>query len=153
MTIRRTLRAATAFLMAVVVTAFLASVVQTQFNLAALIELGADIPLLLRASTTLLDVIHFGPVMAAITAAAFLPAFAAAAVLAHRLPSHRLIIYAVAGAVGLWAAFFVMGFVTPMPNLIAALRSPAGLTAMVLTGLLGGAVFASRNPTRRRPSV
>jgi hypothetical protein len=135
-------RHAMAFLVAVAATAAVSSVVQTQINLSRLTGLGATVPPDLRALTTLQDVAFFGPVMAAITAAAFLPAFAGAWLISRAVPSGRFAIHALAGVVGLWAAFQLMGFVTPMPTLVAAARTQAGFAAMSLTGLIGGALFA-----------
>ncbi len=88
--------------------------------------------------------------MAAITAAAFLPAFSAAWLPSRALPSLRLPIFAAAGAFSLWAAFAAMGFVTPMPTFIAAARTLGGLLALSMTGLPGGAVFAALVMRRSR---
>jgi len=145
-------RPAAAFLAAVLATAAAASVVGTQVNLAALTAMGVEVPPGVRARTTAQDLAGFGPFMALIAAAAFLPAFLAAGsatrLLAARLPAARLrpawraAAFALAGAAGLWAAFALMGLVTPMPTLVAAARGPAGLAALCATGLLGGLVFA-----------
>ncbi len=152
MTIKDAGRQCAAFLLAVAATAILASIVQTQFNLAAIQALGAPVPAGVRALTTFEDIVRFGPVMAGIAAAAFLPAFLIAALVRRHLPDRPVVLHAVAGAMGLWVAFFAMGFVTPMPNLIAALRTLPGLLAVVATGLAGGAVFAlaRRNVGARR---
>lgn len=131
------------FLAAILGTAILGSVVQAQFNLAAIAGLGAEIPPGLWAATTARDVLGFGPVMAAIAAGAFLPAFLAAGLVARRLPGGRAAVFALAGMAGLWAAFTLMGFFTPMPTLVAAVRGAPGLLAMCATGLLGGLLFAA----------
>jgi hypothetical protein len=138
-----TARLAVAFLAAVLATAVLGSIVQSQANLAAIAAIGISIPPGLWAATTARDVAGFGPVMAGIAAAAFLPAFAAGALAARRRPGWRPAVLAVAGATGLAAAFLLMGLVTPMPTLIAALRGTAGFLAMSATGLAGGLVFAA----------
>lgn len=135
-------RLAFAFLLAVLATAIAASIVQTQFNLSALAALGAPVTPSIRALTTLQDIAFFGPVMAAITAAAFLPGLAAASLVSHAFPIARGLIHAVAGAVSLWTAFEVMGVFTPMPTLVAAARTTEGLLALSSTGLIGGAIFA-----------
>ncbi len=75
-----------AFLLAVMATAILASIVQTQINLGRLVDLGAPVSTGVRALTTAQDVAFFGPVMAAITAAAFLPAFLVAGWVSRSLP-------------------------------------------------------------------
>jgi len=135
-------RLAAAFLAAVVATALVGSVLQTQINLSSITGLGVPVPPGMRATTTAQDAARFGPVMAAIAAAAFLPAFLAAWALGRTVPGLRVAIYAVAGAAGLWAAFTLMGLFTPMPTLVAAVRGTKGLLAMSATGLVGGLLFA-----------
>lgn len=155
MTIRAVGRSAAAFLLATVATALLASIVQTQVNLAALAVLGAPISGSVRVTTTLEDIAFFGPVMAAIAAAAFLPAFAVASLASRLVPVSRVAMHALAGAAGLAAAFWIMGFFTPMPNLIAALRTATGFLSVCATGFVGGAVFAaaSRPVNLRRATL
>lgn len=150
MTAKEALRIAIAFLGAVVATAILASVVQTQINLASITRLGIPVPLGPRLATTAQDLLRFGPVMAAIIGGAFLPAFAAAALAVRRRPSWRPALFALAGAAGLWAAFQIMGFFTPMPTLIAAVRGTTGLALMSATGALGGLLFAMRRREMQR---
>lgn len=137
-----------AFLLAVLATAVLGSIVQTQFNLSRLAALGAPITAGVRATTTLQDIAFFGPVMAAIAAAAFLPAFSVAWFVSRVLAPARLAVFALAGVASLWMAFRLMGFFTPMPTLVAAARTPDGVWALAATGLVGGALFAFA--TRRR---
>ncbi|MBC7939804.1 MAG: PQQ-dependent sugar dehydrogenase, partial [Chitinophagaceae bacterium] len=59
------------------------SVVQTQFNLQALVALGVPVPPGLRALTTLQDLAGFAPVYAGILAAGWIPALGLAAWLAR----------------------------------------------------------------------
>lgn len=152
MTIRAHACHAIVFAAAVLATAIAASVVQTQINLAALLALGAPVTPGLRALTTVQDVAFFGPVMAAITAAAFLPAFAAAYFVRRLAPIGAVALHALAGAIGLWAAFMLMGLFTPMPTLVAAARTPFGLLALSSTGLLGGALYGWARSGRRPDS-
>jgi len=67
------------------------SVVQTQFNLQALVLLGVPVPPGLRAMTTLQDLAGFAPVYAGIIAAGWLPALGLAAWLARRRPAWRML--------------------------------------------------------------
>lgn len=133
---------ATAYAAAVITTAALGSVVQTQFNMAAIASLGVPVPVDVWAPVTGEDLMRFGPIMAAVAGAALMPALLLALFVARALPSWRWSIFAAAGVVGLWAAFSMMGFFTPMPTLVAAVRSTAGLAAMSATGVAGGLVFA-----------
>lgn len=141
------------FVLAVLVAAAWGSVVQTQFNLAGLAALGADIPLALRLQTTGFDLLGFGPFFAAIAAVTFLVAFP----VAHRLGRHesRTGWFALAGFAGLVVAIKLIDMMVPPPVLIAATRTVAGLIAVALAGAMGGTVFAWRRarPGGPQPSV
>lgn len=125
------------------------SVVQTQFNLQALVALDVDIPLHVRALTTLQDLVGFGPAYAGIVLAAWLPAFLVAALLVRVWPKARVPLYALAAGVGLVAAVRAVDAVAPMPVLIDATRGIGGLLAMAAGSLLAGAAFAWWTRTRR----
>lgn len=135
------IRVIPAFLLAVIATASVASIVQTQLNLAAISDIGAPITLPIRAATTLEDLLRFGPVMAAITAGAFLPAFAVGSLVLRRMSLSRSAVFALAPIVGLWTAFFVMSFFTPMPQLVAAVRGSIGMALVCASGVAGGLIF------------
>ncbi|KPF67629.1 hypothetical protein IP69_13115 [Bosea sp. AAP35] len=142
MTTKSAVRLLIAFLVAVVITAILGSIAQTQFNLAAIAQMGGPVTGALHLRTTAQDLLGFGPVMGAIAAAAFLPAFAAAFVASRFVPAPAALVYALAGFLGIWAAFSLMGYFTPMPTLVAAVRGEIGLLTMSATGLIGGLVFS-----------
>ena len=142
MTLVRLSRVAIAFLAAVAATAVLGSVLQTQINIAAIESIGPTVPFRLRAATTAEDLLGFGPVMAAIAGAAMAPAFLAAGFVARFADRRPAILFAFAGVLGLLAAFWLMGYFTPMPTLVGAVRGPFGFAAMCATGLVGGLVFA-----------
>ena len=137
------------FLAALLLAAAWGSVVQTQFNLQALAALDVDIPLQVRALTTLQDLVGFGPAYAGIVLAAWLPAFPVAALLARAWPNARTPVYALAAGVGLIAAVRAVDAVAPMPVLIDATRGIDGLLAMAAGSLLGGAAFAWWTRARR----
>lgn len=125
----------------IVVTAVIGSLVQTQINLMAITKMGVPISPPVRLATTGEDLVGFGPVMALIATAAFLPAMAGSALVGRIVPHFRVLVSSLAGLAGLWAAFTVMGLFTPMPTLVAAVRGPAGLAAMCASGLIGGALY------------
>jgi hypothetical protein len=133
---------ATAFLAALLLASLWGTVVQTQFNLKALTDLGVAIAPGLRLRTSLQDVAGFGPVYAGIVLAAWLPAFAAAAWLARRRPALRPGLYPLAAGVGLLVAIRAVDAFAPMPSLIYATRLLPGLLTMALGSALGGALFA-----------
>lgn len=133
----------TAFLAAAVATGAVASIVQTQINLARIVELGAPVTASIRLTTTVEDVARFGPVVTGIAVAALLPALLVAHLLARRLrPAWRTAIFAVVTAAVLWGVFWLMREVIPMPA-VAAARMPLGHALMALTGLVGGALYAA----------
>ena len=146
-------RHAAALLAAAVATGIVASLVQTQVNLGELTALGAVIPPSLRAWTTLQDLAGFGPVMIGISFAALLPAMLAAhaigraAGLARRAP-----LFVVAAVAGMWAAFWLMLNVIPMPA-IAATRGGLEHALMALSGIAGGLVYARMTSPARQAAA
>ncbi len=143
-------RCIAAFAAALLVAAAWGSLVQTQFNLGALTALGVDMPLRLRALTSLQDLLGFGPAYLGIVLAGWLPAFPVAALLARRFTSRRLGSYGLAAGVGVVVAIRAVDAVAPMPVLIDATRGTVGLVAMALGGVFGGALFAYWTRLARR---
>lgn len=138
-----------AALLALLVAAAWGTLVQTQFNLAAIGALGVAVAPGLRASTSLHDLAGFGPAYAGILVAAWLPALAVAAWLARRHPARRTALFALAAGLGLVVAIRAVDAVAPMPVLIDATRGWGGLLAMAAGSALGGGLLA--HWTRRRP--
>lgn len=127
------------WVLAVLATALAGSVVQTQFNLAALVALGQPIGLDLRLQVTLLDLVHFAPLFAAIVAAGFLVALPLSSwLVGHR--ARRRWLHPLAGAAALLLALVLMRWLVGLTP-IAAAHSPLGLAALVLSGALGGWVW------------
>lgn len=131
-----------ALLLALLLAAAWGSVVQTQFNLQALVALDVPVPAGVRARTTGQDLLGFGPVYAGIVAAGWLPALALAAWLGHRWPAWRSPLLAAAAGLGLVAAVRAVDAVAPMPVFIDATRSLPGLLAMALGAVFAGWVYA-----------
>ncbi|MCX2863330.1 hypothetical protein OOZ63_15975 [Paucibacter sp. PLA-PC-4] len=118
------------------------SVVQTQWNLQALVVLGVDIPATERARATWQDLIGFAPVYAGILAAGWLPALPVAALLARRCPTWRSPLLAIAAGLGMVAAVRAVDAVAPMPVFIDATRHLPGLLAMATGALIAGLLYA-----------
>lgn len=149
---KRAGRYAAAFLAAAVATGLVASLVQTQVNLGELTALGAPVTLSLRAWTTLQDLAGFGPVMTGIALAALLPAMLAAHAverLARPVQVLRAPLFVVAAVAGLWAAFWLMLHVIPMPA-IAATRGALDHVLMALSGVAGGLAYARMTAPERQ---
>lgn len=135
------LRQLLAYLAATLTTATLGSLIQTQFNLAALQAIGAPITPTLRLQTSIQDLLGFAPLWAAILALGFLIAFVTALLISRSLPHHRTILLITAGTVSVFATLWVMQLALPI-TVIAATRGSAGFVLMGLTGAGGGWVFA-----------
>jgi hypothetical protein len=124
------------------------SVVQTQFNLQALVALGVPVPPGLRALTTLQDLAGFAPVYAGILAAGWLPALGLAAWLARRWPAARTALFTAAAGAGMVVAVRAVDALAPMPVFIDATRGWPGLLSMAAGATLGG-WLAARLSARR----
>jgi hypothetical protein len=129
-------------LLACLLAAAWGSVVQTQWNLQALVGLGVDIPASERARATWQDLIGFAPVYAGILAAGWLPALPVAAFLARRWPAWRSALLAAAAGAGMVAAVRAIDALAPMPVFIDATRHLSGLLAMATGAVIGGFVYA-----------
>lgn len=126
------------------------SLVQTQFNLNALVALGVEMPARLRLQASLQDLAGFGPVYAGIVLAAWLPSFAVAGWLGRRKPAWRAALFMLAAGVALPIAIRAVDAVAPMPVLIDATRGVGGLLAMAAGSAAGGALFAGWTRPRHR---
>lgn len=137
----RVLKILLAWLAAVVTAAGLGSIVQTQFNLAAIATLNGPVKPRLRLETTWLDLHGFAPGYALVVGAAFLVAWPVAAALVRLRPSWRAGMYLLAGGIGVYAALAVMNAVFPV-TVIGASRGVAGTACLSAAGAAGGWVFA-----------
>lgn len=146
MQVRRWFRAIGHWLLAVLATTLVGSIVQTQFNLAALAALGQPVEIGLRMQTTLLDLGRFAPLFAAIVAAGFLVALPLASWLVRGRAGRRWL-FPLAGAAALLAALLLMRWLVGLTP-IAAARTAPGLVALVSSGALGGWVWG-RGAERR----
>jgi hypothetical protein len=131
-----------AFLIAAAIAVAWGSIVQTQFNIAALDSIGASITLAERVKMTASDLIGFTPIYAVIVAAGLLLALPVAALIAVWWPARSMFLYVVAGMLGIATAIRIVDMATPAPTLIAATRETAGWLLMAMGGALGGAWFA-----------
>ncbi|KUM40056.1 hypothetical protein [Pseudomonas sp. EpS/L25] len=149
-------RSLLAFAAALLLAAAWGSLVQTQYNLAALQGLELPIDGATRWRTSLQDLLGFGPVYAAIVLAAWLPAFAAAFWLARRSGPYRACLLPLATSVSLIVAIRLIDAFAPIPVLIYATRTLDGLLAMAVGGLLGGLLFiwlARPRPTQAKVDI
>lgn len=148
---KRVFNVLAAWLVAASITALIGSIVQTQFNLAAVAALDGPVPLQLRLETTVLDLAGFAPALTLIVAAGFAIAFPVAAFLERRWTlarARRTALYALAGATAVATPIFLMNSLLPI-TAIAATRAPAGLLLLWAAGALGGSAFAALVEPRR----
>lgn len=132
------------FVLAVLVATMVGSVIQTQYNLAQLLALGAPVPMDVRMQTTCLDLLGFSPVFAMLVLFGFAFALPLAAWLSGKLPVARWILFALAGALAIWVALVLANAALPMPTFIGANRSVAGTLGLMASGSIGGLFFAIR---------
>ena len=149
MTLLSILRVILFYLLAVVVASVLGTLVQTQFNLAALRLIGTDIPVGLSPTPAALR--GFAPIFALMVAVTLLLALPVAAGLGRIFKPWRGVLFFLAGAVGIKVAFDIADHLLPMPTFIAATRGLAGLLAMMVAVGIGSALFGRlTRPTNKR---
>ncbi len=138
------LRWIAALLAAVVVSAGLGSIIQTQFNLARIAALNEAIGLGARLEVTAFDLISFAPLYAVILALALLIAMLVSTWLVRFLPRARTapqaLLFALAGFAAVACALVIMNLMMPV-TIIAATRTTAGLILLSLAGAVGGWVY------------
>jgi len=131
-----------AYVAAVAATTVIGTLLQTQLNLAQLAGLGMDVDATLRGKVTLRDLAGFAPTFGVLVAAAFLVAFPVTALIRRRVHEGRSALYALAGAVAITAMLVIMHAALGL-TAIAAARGAGGFVGLVLTGAIGGWVFAA----------
>lgn len=130
-----------AFMVAVTAAAITASVIQTQFNLAALTALSVEIDMDARIATMYHDVLHFSPTMAVFLSLTLVLALPVAYWLSRGQPRHERRWFIAAGLIGLMIAFTIIDYLAPMPTLIAANRTSLGFILLSSCGGLAGWIF------------
>ncbi|MGY6554972.1 MAG: hypothetical protein ACXIUM_10675 [Wenzhouxiangella sp.] len=125
---------------AVVTTAVVGSVVQSQINLAAISALSQSISMSERLGTSLFDIRSFSPVLGALVALAFVLAWPVAGLVAKSRPERRRWLFPLAGFIAVLTALLLMNALLPVA-VIAAARTAVGVLALSLCGALGGWVY------------
>ena len=130
------------WLLAVLVTSVLGSLVQSSLNLINIFEMGAYATWGDWLRTIAHDLLAFAPFYALLVGVAFLFAFPAALWLSREWGAWRSPLLGIAGAVGLAVAFVFANKMAAIPTLVAATRHVNGFIAMMATGFIGAWVFA-----------
>lgn len=128
------------FLLAVLVTTLIGTLIQTQINLAALGEIGVAVDTSARLATSGADLLGFTPSFGPIVAVGFLIAFLIAALFARWWPQGKALLYPLAGFVAIITAMLLMAAIFKLTP-VAAARSTFGLIALGMSGALGGWTF------------
>lgn len=133
-----------AWLFAVVVATVLGSIVQTQFNLAALAGIGVDIPAGVRIGTTFRDIFGgFSPTYGRyVVIPSLLVAFGLAWLLVPYLPGPSMPWFTLAGGLAILAGIPLVNYLAPVALLIGATRDVTCLILMAIGGAVAGMEFA-----------
>lgn len=118
------------------------SVVQTRWNLQALVDVGVSIPASDWVQVIGQDLMGFAPVYGGILAVGWLMALPVASGLARWWPAGRSVLLALAAGVGMVAAVRAVDAVAPMPVFIDATRGLPGLLTMAAGAVLAGWLYA-----------
>ena len=143
----RSLRTLAAFLAALIVGFTLASAFHSQFVLARLAGVGAQIGLGDRLRMTLGDIAGLAPSYGAILGIALAIGFAVAWVVKRFLKPLAAIAYPLAGAAAVATALQLMSMQFEMTP-VAGARGPLGFAAQCAAGALAGWVFERLRPRR-----
>lgn len=137
----KALRVMFGWVIAVVMTVVLGSIIQTQFNLAAIAGLGVEISLMTRLGTIWHDVVNFTPAYAILVTLAFAVAWPVAALLQRWLPGHRNLLFVLAGFSAIGVLIVVMNRALPVTG-IAATRDAAATLLLAAAGAFAGWLYA-----------
>lgn len=129
-----------AWFTASLLTAVAASLIQTELNLRALAQLGADVPFPVRLQASAHDLLHFAPLFAVLVGLGHLIGFATAELLARRFPSRAALFFPLAGLASIGTMLASMHLALPV-TVIAAARTPFGIGLLLGCGAFGGWLF------------
>lgn len=141
------------FLAAVVVTVVWGSIVQTQYNLAALTGIGADIGPVTNLRATLTDIFsgfsltYGGYIVLPSLLVAFFVAW-----LVVRRTGYPLPWFALAGGLAILAGIPLVNWLSPLALLIGASRDASSIFVMAAGGIVGGILFAWMTRVQRETS-
>jgi hypothetical protein len=134
------LRVLKAFFPAVLLTYVLASVFSTQLILGNLQSMGVEVSAMVRIGTTFHDLLGLASSYLVLILVAFVIGLPVAAGLTKLMPSHRLILFVLAGFVAIVALHLIMKAVLGLSG-IAATRTLSGLVAQGVAGAIGGYLY------------
>jgi len=128
------------YILSVLCTFLLASIVGTQIVLADILSFGIEVSLSDRISATFHDIVGLAPTLSILIGAAFLVAFVVAALCTRFLGGKRMYWYLAAGFTSLPATLMLIKSMMG-GTLFAAARTGFGMLLIALCGLAGAWVF------------
>mgnify|MGYP001820622884 FL=1 len=131
------LRLLKAFIPAVLLAYFLASVLVTQANLAAVQSMGLEVSTGVRLDTTVRDMVGMASSYLILILVSFTLALPVAAGLTRLLPDQRALLFTLAGFVAIVALHLIMKAALGLSG-IAPTRTLVGLLSQGLAGAVGG---------------
>ena len=131
------LRLLKAFIPAVLLAYFLASVLVTQANLAAVQLMGLEVSTGVRLDTTVKDIVGMASSYLILILVSFTLALPVAAGLTRLLPDQRALLFTLAGFVAIVALHLIMKAALGLSG-IAPTRTMVGLLSQGLAGAVGG---------------
>ena len=134
------IRVVMAFIGAALVAFAIGSVFATQFILGNVAAMGMDVTAGVRLHATVHDVMGLATSYLPLVSIAFLIALPVAGQLAKWFPAQRMVLFILAGAVGVVALHLLMKAALGLSG-IAATRTVAGLLSQGLAGAVGGYMF------------
>lgn len=136
------------FIAAIVVATVWGAIVQTQYNLAGLSSIGADISSGVRMGTTLSDIFSgFSPTYGShIVLPSLLVAFGVASLIPAQTRVSRLVWFGVAGALAIGLGIPIVNWLAPVALLVGATRDVSCTVLMAVGGLIAGVLFAALTP-------
>ena len=130
-----------AFVLAAVLTHVVASALVTQHTLARVVEMGLDVPLEVRLSSTVHDILGMSSSYLPLIAIGLAVAFGITALITRVAPGMRTVLFTLAGAVALITVNVALEMAFQIVP-VAAARTAGGLLAQGGAGALGGFLFA-----------
>ena len=139
------------FLAAVIAAYILGAIFISQGNIASIVAMGFDISVAQRFDAALHDVTHMTNIYLPVIAVSYLIAMPVATFIIKYVPHQRMILYVLAGAVGLVTIHLVLKLLLGISG-IAATRTVVGLLAQAIAGGVGGYLFHVISLKRTDPS-
>jgi hypothetical protein len=128
------------FLAAVIAAYILGAIFISQGNIASVVAMGFDISVAQRFDAALHDVTHMTNIYLPVIAVSYLIAMPVATFMIKYVPHQRMILYVLAGAVGLVTIHLLLKLLLGISG-IAATRTVVGLIAQAIAGGVGGYLF------------